>query len=42
MLAVLQLIGAFVADLFKSRRRLEIENLSLPKTPAANQNAIAA
>ena len=29
MLAVLQLIGAFVADLFKSRRRLEIENLFL-------------
>src|SRR4029077_6561869 len=29
MLSVLQLIGAFVADLFKSRRRLEIEKLFL-------------
>src|SRR6516162_1773286 len=31
MLTVLQLIGAFVADLFKSRRRLEIENLRFRK-----------
>jgi transposase InsO family protein len=29
MLAILQLLGAFVANLFKSRRRLEVENLFL-------------
>jgi len=29
MLAILHLVGTFVADLFKSRRRLEAENLSL-------------
>jgi hypothetical protein len=29
MLAILQLLGTFVSDLFKSRRRLEIENLFL-------------
>ena len=29
MLAVLHLLGMFVADLFKSRRRLEVENLFL-------------
>jgi hypothetical protein len=34
MLAILQLLGAFVANLFKSRRRVEVENLSLLKTPS--------
>jgi hypothetical protein len=29
MIAILHLLGTFVADLFKSRRRLEIENLFL-------------
>ena len=29
MLAILQLVGAFVAGLLKSRRRLEAENLFL-------------
>ena len=29
MLAMLHLLGTFVADLFKSRRRLEVENLFL-------------
>jgi hypothetical protein len=29
MLAIFQLIGTFVADLFKSQRRLEVENLFL-------------
>jgi hypothetical protein len=29
MLAIIHLLGAFVADLFKSRRRLEAENLFL-------------
>jgi hypothetical protein len=29
MLAFLQLFGTFVANLFKSRRRLEVENLFL-------------
>jgi hypothetical protein len=29
MLAFLQLLGAFVANLFKSRHRLEVENLFL-------------
>jgi hypothetical protein len=29
MLAFLQLLGTFVANLFKSRRRFEIENLFL-------------
>jgi hypothetical protein len=29
MLAILQLLGTFVGDLFKSRRRFEIENLFL-------------
>jgi hypothetical protein len=29
MLAILHLVGTFVADLFKSRRRLEAENLFL-------------
>jgi hypothetical protein len=29
MLAMLQLLGAFVANLFRSRRRLEVENLFL-------------
>ena len=29
MLAILRLLGTFVADLFKSRRRLEVENLFL-------------
>jgi hypothetical protein len=29
MLAILQLLGPFVANLFKSRRRLEVENLFL-------------
>ena len=29
MLAFLQLLGTFVANLFKSRRRLEVENLFL-------------
>jgi len=27
MFAILHLLGAFVASLFKSRRRLEVENL---------------
>jgi hypothetical protein len=29
MLAILHLVGALVANLFKSRRRLEVENLFL-------------
>ena len=29
MLAILHLLGAFIANLFKSRRRLEVENLYL-------------
>ena len=29
MLAILHLLGTFIADLFKSRRRLEVENLFL-------------
>ena len=29
MLAILHLLGTFVANLFKSRRRLEVENLFL-------------
>jgi hypothetical protein len=29
MIAMLHLLGAFVANLFKSRRRLELENLFL-------------
>jgi hypothetical protein len=29
MLAILRLLGTFVADLFRSRRRLEVENLFL-------------
>jgi hypothetical protein len=29
MFAVTYLLGAFIADLFKSRRRLEVENLFL-------------
>jgi hypothetical protein len=29
MLVILQLLGTFVGDLFKSQRRLEIENLFL-------------
>jgi hypothetical protein len=29
MLAMLHLLGTFVANLFKSRRRLEVENLFL-------------
>jgi hypothetical protein len=29
MLAILQLLGTFVANLFKSRRQLEVENLFL-------------
>jgi hypothetical protein len=29
MFAILYLLGMFVADLFKSRRRLEVENLFL-------------
>jgi hypothetical protein len=29
MLAILQLLGTFVANLLKSRRRLEVENLFL-------------
>jgi hypothetical protein len=29
MLAVIYLLGMFIADLFKSRRRLELENLFL-------------
>src|SRR5712692_7776918 len=29
MLAIIHLLGTFVADLFKSRRRLEVENLFL-------------
>jgi hypothetical protein len=29
MFAILQLLGMFVANLFRSRRRLEVENLFL-------------
>ena len=29
MLAILQLLGTFVANLFRSRRQLEVENLFL-------------
>lgn len=29
MLAILHLLGTFIANLFKSRRRLEVENLFL-------------
>jgi len=29
MLSILQLLGAFVANLFRSRRQLEVENLFL-------------
>ena len=29
MLAIIQLLATFIADLFKSRRRLEVENLFL-------------
>jgi hypothetical protein len=29
MLAILHLLGTFVANLFRSRRRLEVENLFL-------------
>jgi len=32
MLAILHLLGTSVANLFKSRRRLEIEVLCVPKT----------
>jgi hypothetical protein len=31
MFAIIFLLGTFVANLFKSRRRLEVENLSFPK-----------
>ena len=31
MLAILYALGMFIVDLFKSRNRLEAENLSLPK-----------
>jgi hypothetical protein len=29
MIAIVHLLGMYVADLFKSRRRLEVENLFL-------------
>ena len=29
MFAIISLLGIFIADLFKSRRRLEVENLFL-------------
>jgi hypothetical protein len=35
MLAVLHLLGMFFVDLFKSRRRLEAENLLLRHHPTA-------
>ena len=31
MFAIIYLLGTFIADLFKSRRRLEVENPSFPK-----------
>ncbi|HKQ87782.1 MAG TPA: hypothetical protein VJS43_13545 [Candidatus Acidoferrales bacterium] len=46
MFAIIYLLGAFIADLFKSRRRLEVENLFLrhqlqhyPETTAATSAA---
>ena len=30
MFAIIYLLGTFIADLLKSRRRLEVENLFLP------------
>jgi len=34
MFAIIYLLGTFIADLLKSRRRLEVENLWLSKTPS--------
>jgi hypothetical protein len=31
MFAIIYLLGAFIADLIKSRRRFEVESLSFPK-----------
>jgi hypothetical protein len=35
MFAIIYLLGTFIADLLKSRRRLEVENLSFPKIISA-------
>jgi hypothetical protein len=40
MLAIIYLLGTFIADLLKSRRRLEVENLSFPKIPSARIRAL--
>jgi hypothetical protein len=48
MLAILYLLGTFVANLFTSRRRLEVENLFLRhqlniavrRTPVVPENSI--
>jgi hypothetical protein len=34
MFAIIYLLGTFIADLLKSRRQLEVENLWLSKTPS--------
>jgi hypothetical protein len=36
MLVIVHLLGSYVADLFKSRHRLEIENLCVPKIRFCN------
>jgi hypothetical protein len=40
MFAFLQLLGTFVASLFRPRRGLEVENLSFPKIPSARIRAL--
>jgi hypothetical protein len=36
MFAIIYLLATFMADLFKSRRRLEVENLSFPNIPSGS------
>jgi len=38
MFAIIYLLGTFIADLLKSRRRLEVENLSFPKIISARSD----
>jgi hypothetical protein len=40
MFAIIYLLGTFIVDLLKSRRRLEVENLSFPKIRSGRIRAV--
>jgi hypothetical protein len=40
MFAIIYLLGTFIADLLKSRRPLEVENLSFPKIRSGRHHAV--